>query len=108
MNAKRTERRSAVLAIPEDILLRLVDGEQLAEDDDPEIDAALANQVDVALGEVAKALVATGRSLAHLHALRRAADEIGFRRGYRTGALVTGWLALALASDAPKRRRQGQ
>lgn len=101
------ERRPAVLAIPEDALLRLVDAEQLATDDDPEIDAALANQVDVALGEVAKALVATGRSLAHLHALRRAAEGIGFRRGYRTGALVAGWLAFALAHDAPKPRRQG-
>lgn len=94
-----------MLSIPEDVAARLIDPEQLADDDDPEIDAALANQVDVAAGEVAKALVETGRSLAHLHALRRAAEEVGCRRGYRTGVLATGWLAHALADDAPNRRR---
>ncbi len=106
MKAKRTKRRPAVLAVPEDVVTRLIDAEQLADDDDPEIDAALANQIDAAAGEVAKALVETGRSLTHLHALRRAAEQIGFRCGYRTGALAVGWLVHALANDAANRRQR--
>jgi len=105
MKAKRTRRRAAVLAVPEEVVTQLIDAEQFADDDDPEIDAALAKQVDLAAGEVAKALAGTGGSLAHLHALRRAAEEIGCRRGYRTGALLAGWLLHALADDAPKRRQ---
>ena len=91
-----------MLVVAEDALTRLVDPEQVAHDDDPEIDTALANQVDVAAGEVAKALVETGKSLAHLHALRRAAEERGFRRGYRDGVLAAGWIVHALARDLGK------
>lgn len=75
---------------------------RLAHDDDPDIDAALANQVDIATGEVAQALVETGRSLAHLHALRRAAEERGFRLGHRSGALAVGWAIHALARPRPQ------
>jgi len=56
MKAKRTRRRPALLAIPEDVVARLIDAEQVTDNDDPEIDAALASQIDVAAGEVAKAL----------------------------------------------------
>jgi len=87
-----------MLAIPEDVVTRLIDPAQVLPDDEAE-DAA-ANALDEAACEIAAALVATGRSLAHLHALRTAAETLAYRRGYRAGALAAGWIVHAIARDA--------
>jgi hypothetical protein len=87
-----------MLSIPEDVVTRLIDPAQVLPDDETE-DAA-ANALDEAACEIAAALVATGRPLAHLHALRTSADTLGYLRGYRAGALATGWAVHALAKDA--------
>lgn len=97
---KRAPKR-LLLAIPEDVVTRLIDPEQVLPGDEAE-DAA-RDALDEAACEIAAALVATGRPLSHLHALRTAAEGVGFRRGYRAGALATGWIVHALAADAPKR-----
>lgn len=96
MAAKKPRR--AMLAIPEDVVTRLIDPAQVLPDD--EIEEAAANALDEATGEIAAALVATGRSLAHLHALRTSAETLGYLRGYRAGALAAGWAVHALARDA--------
>ncbi|MCI0546672.1 MAG: hypothetical protein L0027_05260 [Candidatus Rokubacteria bacterium] len=97
-----------LLAIPEDVLVRLIDPEQLVTADDAEIDTALTNQIDVAASELAQALAETGRSLAHLHALRTAAEGLAYRKGYRTGALGTGWAVHGMARDLGRKARSAE
>jgi len=91
-----------MLTIPEDRVTRLIDPGQVVAADDAEIDAALTNVIDVAAGEIARALAETGRALAPLHGLRTAAEGRGYRHGYREGALATGWIVHALAGDAAR------
>ncbi len=87
-----------MLAIPEDVITCLIDPGQVAGADD-ETDSALANAIDVAAGEIAQALVETGRPLAQLHGLRTAAESRGYLHGYRQGALAAGWVVHAVARD---------
>jgi hypothetical protein len=98
---KRRGPKRLALAIPEEVVTRLIDPAQVLPDD--EIDAAAACALDEAACEVAAALAETGRPLANLHALRTAAETLGFLRGYRAGALAAGWIVHALARDAPPR-----
>lgn len=100
---RRRGTKRLMLVIPEDVVTRLIDPEQVVAADDAEIDAALTNQIDAAASEVAQALAETGRSLAHLHALRTAAEGLGFRQGYRAGALAAGWVVYGLARDLEQR-----
>jgi hypothetical protein len=100
--------KGLMLAIPEDVVTRLIDPEQVTAADDAEVDTALTNAIDAAIGEIAEALVATDRSLASLHALRVAAEERGHRQGYREGVLAAGWTVHALARDLGKGKRAGE
>jgi len=102
--AGAAERPAArlMLPIPEDRVTRLIDPEQVVAADDDEVDTALTNVIDVAAGEIARALAETGRSLSPLHALRTAAEGRGCRRGYRDGALATGWIVHAFAGDTAR------
>jgi len=106
-NRGRTPK-TMMLAIPEDVVARLIDPDQVSGGDDAEVARALTNQIDVAVGEIAEALVAAGRPLASLHALRTAAEEHGFRRGYRDGARAVGWAVHALARDLPRGARKAE
>jgi hypothetical protein len=94
--------RRPMLAIPEDVVTRLVDPAQVLPDDEAE-DVAV-NALDEAMCVIAAALVATGRPLSHLHALRTSAETLGYLRGYRAGTLATGWIVHALARDVPRTR----
>ena len=111
VRAKRRPRTrgSIMLVIPEAIVTQLIDPAAIfgAGADADDLAAATESRVDLAAAEIAQALVATGRTLSHLHVLRAALEERGFRRGYRDGALAAGWTVHALARDA-KRSRTAQ
>jgi hypothetical protein len=96
--AARKKPRRPKLAIPEDAVTRLIDPAQVLPDDEAE--QAATNALDEAACEIAAALAATGRPLAHLHALRTSAETLAYLRGYRAGALASGWIVHALARDA--------
>ena len=107
--ARRRTRAPIMLVIPEALVTRLIDPAEIfgAGADAEDLAAATESRVDLAAAEIAQALVATGRTLSHLHVLRAALEERGFRRGYRDGALAAGWTVHALARDA-KRSRAAQ
>ena len=105
MSKSTPKPRPALVALPEDVLSRLLSRRSVFDagmNSDDEVDAALAYRVDIAVGEVAKALVETGRPLSHLHLLVDALEQIGFRRGYAEGAVTIGRTLNALAVEAPK------
>lgn len=94
--------RESLLVVPERVVMRLVDPSEVLAGlpDEDEVDVALTNQVDFATAEIAEALVASGKPLSHLHALRTAAEAFGFRRGYGEGARAAGWVLHGVARDA--------
>ena len=96
-----------MLVIPEATVTRLIDPAEIfgAGADADDLAAATESRVDLAAVEIAQALVETGRTLSHLHVLRAALEERGYRRG--DGALAVGWTVHALARDA-KRSRAAQ
>lgn len=105
---RRRGTKRLMLAIPEDVVTRLIDPAQVLGDDADEVESALVNEIDAAVGEIAEALVAAEKSLRPLHALRAAAEGLGFRRGYRTGAFAAGWVVHALTRDLRKGAREAE
>ena len=98
---ERRPGRRIMLAIPEDVLTRLLDPGEVfgAVADEGDLEAATGYRIDLASAEIAPALVETGRSLSYLHVLRAALEGRGYRRGYLDGALAAGVIGHALAQD---------
>ena len=90
-----------MLVIPEDILSQITARENLLVEDDTagDVAAELELAIDMAVSEIAQALVETGRPLRYLHLLRVSLDEKASRRGYAEGARTIGSICNALARD---------
>ncbi len=104
--ATRRRARRILLEIPEDVLTRLLDPEEVfgAVADEGDLEAATGYRIDLAAAEIAPALVETGRSLSDLHVRRAALEGRGYRRGYLDGAIAAGAICHALARDAAGER----
>ncbi len=101
MDKEPRSKSPLMLVISEEVLSRIVARENLLGEDRTEGDIAaeLDRTIDMAVSEIAQALVETGRPLRHLHLLRVSLDANASRRGYEEGARTTGWICNSLARD---------
>ena len=98
---RRGEPEKPRLTIPEDLVTRLIDPDQvfgaLGETDD--LEAATSYRVDAAFAEIAQALAETNRPLSWLHLLREGTTARAYRHGYCDGAVAAGWIVYGIAGD---------